>query len=483
MKKHTIKWRIFKYNLLVIILLISMVAIIFNFSVRLFLENDILRQLEKIASHTEDIALQKGPDFLPQNKHNPPPSIEDGDEDLGFYFMLDRSLREPLSVLNADYILLDENQNIINLSPKSYADSYDEFSNKIMNEIGLSDLKDSEAYVDFRIDNNEYMAIIKSVSDKNTFGLGWIVIYSSIQKVNQLQLWINMILLMILIFSSLTIVVFSSIVAKKISKPFSLLSKHIRGIAERDFGTKIETPVDDELKEFVYTVNLMSEKLNIYDQAQKTFLQNVSHEFRTPLMSIQSYAEGVLYNVIDPKIAYNIIVDETKRMTVLVEDLLYLSRLDNIEENYRFSNICINALLHNCYDRLNGIAINKNIALHLEYLEDDLLHFYADEEKIGRAITNVVSNCIRHATKTVYINVKLTKNNRLEIRIYDDGEGIEIQEIPFIFERFFKGEKGNYGLGLAISKTVLLRHEGNITAENTKNGALFIIELPIASQT
>ena len=90
---------------------------------------------------------------------------------------------------------------------------------------------------------------------------------------------------------------------KKISAPFSHLNQHIRAIAERNFGNKIEMPVDDELREFVNNINIMSEKLETYDKAQKTFLQNVSHEFRTPLMSIQSYAEGIKYDVVDSNTA------------------------------------------------------------------------------------------------------------------------------------------------------------------------------------
>lgn len=74
-------------------------------------------------------------------------------------------------------------------------------------------------------------------------------------------------------------------------------------------------PVDDELQDFVYNINVMSEKLETYDKAQKTFLQNASHEFRTPLMSIQSYAEGIMYDVVEHTAACNIILEETKRMT------------------------------------------------------------------------------------------------------------------------------------------------------------------------
>lgn len=509
MKRNTIKWRIFKYNLIVIVLLIALVTIIFNVAVRLYFEKDIIGQLNKIASRTEDTALRKGPDFFPGPGGMPPPpphgaqgdtqgntqnntqndvhsntqnnsqsSSQNSNELFRFYLMLDRSLREPLSVLNADYILLDSNKNRITPAPEEYFNASTDLLNQVTAEISKSKDFSSQTYLNFHISGIEYIAIIKPVSRKNTFGLGWIVIYSSLQKVNQLQWGINLILFVILIFSALIIVIFSSLVSKKISAPFSSLNQHIRAIAERNFGTKIQMPVDDELQEFVNNINTMSEKLETYDKAQKTFLQNASHEFRTPLMSIQSYAEGIKYDVVDSSTAVNVIIDESKRMTHLVEDLLYLSRLDTIEENYHFENLDFNEFINGCIERMNGIAIKSNIKLTADNL-DEKVEIYADEEKLSRAITNIISNCIRYANSIVEVSLKVIGSSKIELAVSDDGPGFEANELPNIFERFFKGKKGNFGLGLAISKNVVEKHNGKITAENTATGALFKIVLPV----
>ncbi len=481
MKTNTIKWRIFKYNLIVILLLITLVTIIFNIAVRLYFEKDILQQLNKIAQRTEDTALRQGPEFFPDPEKKPPPPLPDmqNDNDLfRYYFMLDRSLREPLSVLNADYILLDQDRNRINPFPEDFFVPSAELLDQITAEISKSKDLSDEAYLNFHLSGTDYIAIIKPVSEKNTFGLGWIIIYSSLEKVNQLQMGINLILFVILIFSALIIVLFSSVVSKKISAPFSSLNQHIRAIAERNFGTKIQIPVDDELREFVNNINIMSEKLETYDQAQKTFLQNASHEFRTPLMSIQSYAEGIKYDVVDKGAAVDIIIGESKRMTNLVEDLLYLSRLDTIEENYNFTRLDFNELINNCIERVNGIAIKNNIKIYANKL-DRSLAIYADEEKLSRSITNVISNCIRYAGSTVTITSKINENNKIELAISDDGPGFATNELPNIFERFYKGRKGNFGLGLAISKNVIEKHNGKIIAENTATGALFKVELPV----
>ncbi|OPJ57536.1 sensor histidine kinase [Clostridium oryzae] len=486
MKYNTIKWRIFKYNTLVIIMLIILTTIIFNMAVRIYFEKDIQDQLSKIANSTEDTALRHGPDFLsePQSDIQPAPrnvqKVYNNEQQNGnisrFYFMLDRNLKNSLTLLNSDFLLLDKNKNIITPFPEDEYKASSNVSKKIIEKINDLKIPNQEEFVNLRLSNSEYVAIIKPVYDKNSFGLGWIIIYSSLQKVNQLQKTINILLSIILVFSAVIIGVFSSHISKKISTPFIYLNKYIKDIAARNFGDKIHITVDDELKEFVYNINIMSEKLETYDKAQKTFLQNASHEFRTPLMSIQSYAEGIKYNIIESEIAVDVILDETKRMTHLIEDLLYLSRLDAIEENYDFKAVNVHDLLTDCIERMDGIAIKNSISIIVNE-KDQRTIICADEEKLNRAIVNIIGNCIRYAETNIIISVKYTGSDVI-IEICDDGAGFDDNEIDNIFDRFYKGRKGNSGLGLSISKNVIEKHNGKITAKNSEIGASFIIELP-----
>lgn len=485
MKRNTVKWRIFKYNIIVIAGLIALTTIVFNIAIRLYIEGDIKKQLSSIAQQTEYTALHRGPDFLPpMDKKLPrPPQSAQNDKSLynkdllGFHFMLDRSLREPLSILNANYILIDNNNEVISSPSEDYYSPPDIIVDKVTNEIETMKSIGDQKYINFTIDGTEYISIIKPISNQNSIGLGWLVIYSTLQKVNQLKLGINAILLVILILSALIVAIFSSVAAKKISAPFSSLSKHIGAIAERNFGTKIVMPVDDELREFVININTMSEKLESYDKAQKTFLQNASHEFRTPLMSIQSYAEGIKYEVVDKNNAADIIIEETKRMTHLVEDLLYLSRLDAIEENYHYTALDFNDFINTCKERMSGIATKSNILL-VSNSPNGNNSIYADEDKLLRAFTNILSNCIRYANSTVNIRIENLPESLIQVVISDDGPGIDANELPNIFDRFYKGKKGNVGLGLAISKNVIEKHNGKITAQNSKCGAMFTIVLP-----
>ena len=517
-KRNSIKWRIFQYNIIAIVLQILLTIIIFNVAVRVYIEKDILGQLEKIAANTETTALQHGPNFFPDAHKYPPQNKENNPNDpnksstksksdnsnkqtdssisknsekqngsssqgnnssnnvFGYYLMLDHSLKETLTVLNADYVLLDKNKSI--LFPSSDQSITNNLLNQITSEFNKSKNLGSKFYFSFYLSGIKYIAISKPVYDKNSFGLGWIIIYSSLQKVNQLQLEINIILLAILIFSALFMVALSSLSAKKISAPFSALNKHISAIAERNFGNKIDMPVYDELKNLVDNINIMSEKLEMYDKAQKTFLQNASHEFRTPIMSIQSYAEGIKYDVVDGKSAADIIIDESKRLTHLVEDLLYLSRLESIEESYRYDNLDFNDLINTCVKRMNAIAFKYNIKIVTHNIDKNVC-IYTDEEKLSRAIINVMSNCTRYAKSTITITSKISENSKVEIEIEDDGPGFDKNELPNVFERFYKGKKGNFGLGLSISKNIIEKLNGKITASNSESGALFTIELPL----
>ncbi|WP_051560286.1 sensor histidine kinase [Clostridium beijerinckii] len=195
-------------------------------------------------------------------------------------------------------------------------------------------------------------------------------------------------------------------------------------------------------------------------------------------MSIQSYAEGIKYEVIDSNSAVEVILSEIKRMTHLVEGLLYLSLLDAIEENYNYSSLNLNDLLNSYLQRMSLLAQNKNINIAINISSNTII-VNGDEEKLSRAIGNILSNCIRYAVRVVMIQLKTTDNNIVSISISDDGPGFKDYELANIFERFYNVKNGNFGLGLSISKNIIEKLNGKISAKNSASGALFVIELPI----
>jgi signal transduction histidine kinase len=462
---------------MVIILFILITALVFNLVVGLYMKKDVENQLNNVAENISDTAIEKGNDIFQKSNpigesKNKGPENEEHIKD--YYLILNKTLKESLVALNANYVLFTVNGQLL-IDP--FSELPDENIVKTLQEKISTKPEKKETYT-FNINSVKYLSIIIPVFNKSTFELGWIIVYSTLEKSEELQFYINYILFVILLISAIVTSFISSITAKKISQPFTSLSNHIGEIAKRNFNKKIRLPVDDELKVFVDNINIMSEKLESYDKAQKTFLQNASHEFRTPLMSIQSYAEGIKYDVVDSKNASDIIISETKRLTHLVENLLFLSRLDSIEENYNFLDLDFSNFIYDCIERVSGISSKYRIKIKIDNIPDNLI-VRIDEEKLSRAILNVLSNCIRYAKNILYINGNLINKNTIELIISDDGPGFQEININNIFDRFQKGKKGKFGLGLAISKNVIEKHNGTIKAQNSKYGAMFKIKLPI----
>jgi signal transduction histidine kinase len=231
-----------------------------------------------------------------------------------------------------------------------------------------------------------------------------------------------------------------------------------------------------ELNQLHHSIIQMSMQLEAYDKTQKTFLQNASHELKTPLMSIQGYAEGIENGILkDTKQAAHIINSESIRLNKLVSELLTLSRIESRTYSKELTSINLNNILKEYMQRLGGLAAKQNIQLLLT-LPDTPIYVLADDELLSQAVINIASNCIRHAKNTVQITL-MQKDKEAIIRILDDGNGILPEELPHIFERFYKGKNGSLGLGLSIAQTAINFLGGTIEAQSNPTGAIFDIAL------
>ncbi|MFA6808623.1 MAG: HAMP domain-containing sensor histidine kinase [Eubacteriales bacterium] len=473
MRTKTIKGKIFNLNLVTIMISLLLVAVVFNVTINFYFNNQVMSQLSSVASITEDTFSKQADTFdvVPNDNQSLAKTSH----------RIENSFDKNLSVINAQSFLVDDKLNVVQ-SGKSISPIQTLESTIFNTLIRLTGDNQSEKKIYMNIDHIKYAAILIP-APPNKIYINYIVIYTSLEQIKALQKMINFILLIILLVTALISIGISTSISKRISQPLSSLSQHIRSLSERKFISNINLSADNEIQELVDNVNKMSERLEIYDQAQKIFLQNASHEFRTPLMIIQSYAEGLKHEVVeDRNAATEIIIDETKRLCALVEDLLYLSRLDTDEEIYRFESVDFSGLIQNIIERMRVLTEKENIELSLliPYAEISLS---GDEEKLTRAITNIISNCKRYAQSKISVQVNLSKklpNNQLLLTIADDGPGFESEDLANVFTRFYKGKKGKFGLGLAITKTIILKHNGTIVAKNgTDGGALFEIHLPI----
>ena len=212
-------------------------------------------------------------------------------------------------------------------------------------------------------------------------------------------------------------------------------------------------------------------------ERQQTFFQNASHELKTPLMAIQGYAEGIQAGVMDAGGAADVILEESDRMTELVEELLDISKIDMGRQLLAFSEIDIRELL---YDSIRAVepAAAGGIAIVPDFPEEPVM-VSCDDTRLRRAVTNILSNGVRYARSELRLTCRADKHH-VTIRIQDDGDGIAEVDLPHIFDRFYMGKSGKSGIGLALTKEIVHLHRGTIRAYNGETGAVFEITLPTA---
>ena len=212
-------------------------------------------------------------------------------------------------------------------------------------------------------------------------------------------------------------------------------------------------------------------------ERQQTFFQNASHELKTPLMAIQGYAEGIQAGVMDAGGAAEVILEESDRMTELVEELLDISKIDMGRQLLAFSEMDIRELLYDGIRAVEPIAAG-GIAIVPDFPEEPVM-VSCDDTRLRRAVTNILSNGVRYARSELHLTCRTDKRH-VTIRIQDDGDGIAEEDLPHIFDRFYMGKSGKSGIGLALTREIIHLHKGTIRARNGDTGAIFEISIPVS---
>ncbi len=225
------------------------------------------------------------------------------------------------------------------------------------------------------------------------------------------------------------------------------------------------------------------------DKMRKEFVANVSHELRTPLTTIRSYTETLLDGALDNK-EYTlnflkVINSESERMTRLVKDLLQLSKLDYDKMEWNMKSLSILNILRDCVVKMEMAAKQKNQSLSFEAI-GELCEINGDKDRIEQVIINIISNAIKYTPDNGSIKVTAKRlKDSVEIRIADSGIGIPKEDLPRLFERFYRVDKarsrsmGGTGLGLSIAKNIVEAHKGSIRIESEYGkGSEVIINFP-----
>ena len=213
-------------------------------------------------------------------------------------------------------------------------------------------------------------------------------------------------------------------------------------------------------------------------EQQQTFFQNASHELKTPLMAIQGYAEGIQAGVMDTGSAAEVILEESDRMTELVEELLDISKIDMGRQQLVLSEMDIRELLYDSIRAVESAAAASGITIAPDFSEEPIM-VKCDDTQMRRAVTNILTNGLRYARSELRLTCRADRR-QVTIRIQDDGDGIAEADLPHIFDRFYMGRSGKSGIGLALTREIIHLHKGTIRARNGDTGAVFEISIPVS---
>ncbi|MFK7696468.1 ATP-binding protein [Paenibacillus sp. HJGM_3] len=233
------------------------------------------------------------------------------------------------------------------------------------------------------------------------------------------------------------------------------------------------------------------------DKLRKDFVANVSHELRTPLSMLQGYSEALLDDIVStPEERHDVaqvIHDESLRMGRLVQDLLDLARMEAGHLEMHFGPVDLNALVMRVQRKFSALCREKGLTLNVEFEPDSIRLDHADEDRLEQVLTNLLDNAIRHSSPGGELAIRARTvttggNPAVRLQVSDQGQGIPKEDVPYIFERFYKADKartrgssssGGTGLGLAIVKNLVEAHQGTITAESELGlGTTFSITIP-----
>lgn len=268
--------------------------------------------------------------------------------------------------------------------------------------------------------------------------------------------------------------VLSFLLTRRVLSPLSQMIGITQKIASGDYTGRVPIPSKDEVGQLATAFNQMAESLQRIEQLRKTMVIDVAHELRTPLTNMRGYLEALNDGVLPPsKKTLESLHEETLRLAKLVEDLLQLARADTSRGTLRRQRIALQDLVTQVLDLFQPKFAAKRIIIKVE-LTNAEGSIMADPEKLSQVFRNLLQNACQYTPDGGKVRVFTERlPGRIKIVFANTGEGIAEEDLPFLFERFYRGEKsrsrehGGAGIGLAIVKELVEAHGGQVGAEST----------------
>ncbi|XXF59765.1 ATP-binding protein [Thermoanaerobacterium thermosaccharolyticum] len=321
------------------------------------------------------------------------------------------------------------------------------------------------------------------------------ITYSGTMPMNKLDYKflydMNKYIAIITIVTIIIVLIISIYVSKYLTKPILNIAHVASKLENGNYDVRVkEIPREEELLTLTAAINHLGASLKNQGMLRAQMTQNIAHELRTPLSTLKSHLEAIIDGVWEPSKERMVsLYEEVVRLSNLINDIELLNKIeiDNLKINkVRFN---LSDLIKSLLINYESIFINKN--QHLEKNIEDGISIFADKDKISEVVINLLANANKYTGEGGNIKVKLYKEGKYAVlSVSDDGIGIPKEDLPFIYERFYRSEKsrnreyGGSGLGLSITKAIIKAHNGMINAESILNeGTKFTVKLPLYQQT
>lgn len=323
--------------------------------------------------------------------------------------------------------------------------------------------------------NAHYVYAVPVYNDDNAVSGTVFVCADSVMLSTLLEVIIKTIVVSILwvLLAALIAVYF---ITEKITGPMKEISVAAKQFAKGKFDTRIPVKGNDEVARLASAMNNMAESLDNYDTMRNTFMSNVSHDLRSPMTSISGFIDGILDGVIPPeKHEYylRIVSTEIKRLSRLVASLLDLSRIQAGDRKFTMAPFDICEMCREILISFEQKINDKRLEVEFDY-SDEELSVLADRDAIYQIAYNLCDNAVKFAGEgnLLRISIQKLKNKKVMVSVYNEGQGIPTEDLPYVFERFYKSDKSRglnktgVGLGLFISKTIIEAHGETIWVES-----------------
>ncbi len=280
----------------------------------------------------------------------------------------------------------------------------------------------------------------------------------------------------------------SYLMMRRVLFPLTRMTAIARRIAAGDFAGRVPVRAPDEVGQLATAFNRMAEGLETIENLRRRLMIDIAHELRTPLTNMRGYLEALKDGVLGPDVAtFTMLHEETLRLADLAENVLRLARADAARGHLARVAVDLAALVDTTRTAFAARLEDRGITTHMDVVPN-LPPVFADPERIARVLRNLMDNAVRYTPYGGTLAIRIARDgDRVRVAMSNPCTDLRPEDVPFIFERFFRGEKsrsrehGGAGIGLAIVKELVLAHDGRVGAAIEGDRVRIWFDLPACS--